>query len=79
VRLIGGGQVRPPGEGSLAHQGMLFLDELPEFRRHVLWGELRQPLVRVLYEYNLPRVISLCDVVSLANRLLTASQSSPAP
>jgi magnesium chelatase family protein len=63
--LVGGGLVPKPGEVSLAHHGLLFLDELPEFRRKVL-EDLRQPVedgrvtvVRSGYSVVFPAVFML--------------------
>jgi magnesium chelatase family protein len=50
--LIGGGHVSMPGEVSLAHNGVLFLDELPACRRHVLEvlrQRLEDDIVTILY------------------------------
>jgi magnesium chelatase family protein len=63
--LIGGGTVARPGEISLAHRGVLFLDELPEFDRRTL-DSLRQPLeegrvhiARVGYSVRFPASFTL--------------------
>src|SRR5262245_9494622 len=63
--LIGGGHVPMPGAGARAPKGVRSLDELPEFRRHVL-EVLRQPPRTVSYDDNLPHIFHLVQLAGLA-------------
>jgi len=71
--LAGGGTIPKPGEVSLAHNGVLFLDELPEFSREAL-EILRQPL-----EEGLVNVSRVAGTATFPARLMMVAALNPCP